>query len=71
MNWDWILRIVISIDTLIIMEYLNFRFHLAENYVLKKDYLDNIKAIFAKLDEIGRCQQKILLKLGEKADRGS
>ncbi len=69
MNWDWILRIVISIDTLIIMEYLNFRFHLAENYVLKRDHQDIIRAIFNKLDEISNCQQKILLELGKKAER--
>jgi hypothetical protein len=69
----WIFGIIISIDTafiiFLIKEYLNFRFHLAENYVLKKDHQGIIKAIFNKLDEISKCQQKILLELGKKAER--
>lgn len=66
----WIFGVLITIDYIILgflfKEYLNFRFHLAENYVLKKDHQDMISAIFKKLEEINKCLQKILLELGKR-----
>lgn len=59
---DNFIKIVTGINTAILIEYFSFRFHLAENFVLKKDYTDVIKQIFEKLD-------KILDRLEKKADR--
>ncbi len=59
---DLVVGILTAINTIIIAEYLNFRFGLAEKFVLKKDYDGVIGKIFEKLD-------KILEKLENKADK--
>jgi len=72
----WIFGIIISIDTAFIVflvkEYLNFRFHLAENYVLRKDYREDISKIFTKFDELNKQLRQIFERLAgaEKTDRG-
>lgn len=54
--------ILTGINTMIIAEYLKFRFELAEKYVLKRDHDEVIRKIFEKLD-------KILEKLDQKLDK--
>lgn len=76
MNKDtaiWILGIVIGIDTAVIgyllKEYLSFRFHLAEQYVLRSDYRSDIEKVFEKLDSVNATLNKLFQELSKKADR--
>ena len=54
--------ILTGINTAIIIDYLKFRFELAEKYVLKRDHDEIVNKIFEKLD-------KILEKLEQKEDK--
>jgi len=67
--WQWIIGIVTSLNTLVIMEYLNFRFHLAENYVLKKDFENAMKGVSDNLLQISQKLDKIWDKVDKKADK--
>jgi len=69
----WALWITVGADTAatgwLISGYLEFRFHIAEKYVLRRDYREDIDKIFNKIDEVNINLTKIIKELAGKEDR--